>query len=722
MENKNPLNTRRISFQVENSVARIGFGYGCQKSMTVLDLETLTELKTIVEELESQGKKLKGAIFFTHKERCFLAGADIKLIASLKEESEGVKGSEEGQTLFNRIEDLPFPTVACVHGICLGGGTELVLSCEKIFASDDGSTQMGLPEVKLGLIPGFGGTWRLPQRVALPQALDLILSGRSVRSSKAKRMGLVDEVYKREHLEGMAEKSLVGLLKLRGARRGVRNWREGVKDFALHSSLGRKVIFQKARESVLKKTKGFYQAPLKILDVMESAQGKARRDYLNGEAQAFGELCVSEQSKNLQHIYFIHERAKKYPRPSTGKAGELKRGACLGAGAMGGGITWLMANEDMFPIMKDISEEAIVLGLKQVNSNFQERVKRRRMSLAEWERKMRSISTRQDHDGFLKVDLLVEAVVENLDIKKKVLAEAEREMREDAIITSNTSSLLLDQMVGALKKPERFAGLHFFNPVHRMPLVEIVTHSHTSDETVESLYRWVLKTKKIPVIVKDGPGFLVNRILTHYLNEAAFLLEEGIPIKDIDGGGRSFGMPMGPLRLMDELGLELGNKVAKIILEGLGERMVFSQLISRVCKEGQLKGKKSGVGFYFYDKRGKECGANEAGLSFLSLKRQKSEEREIQKRLFLPMINEAALILEEQLVDDPRDVDLSLIFGIGFPPFRGGLLKYADALGLPQVVESLEAFAGEFNRPYYRPCAYLKRLAEEKKGFYHLEG
>ncbi len=708
-------NGLKISFEIENSIAYIGFGYNCNKSMTVLDEESLRELDSIVDELKSKGKSLKGAIFFTHKERCFLAGADINLISALKTESEGAQGAEAGQIIFNKIEDLPFLTIACIHGVCLGGGTEFSLACKEIFVSNDQCTVIGLPEVKLGLIPGFGGTYRMPKKVGLPSALDLILTGKSIRSRKAKKIGLAYAVYPKERLVAMAERYLTGSSKKKVGLKG------SLSDLMIDNFFSRKVIFQKAREGVLKKTKGFYQAPLKILDTMEAGSMKGRTSYLASEAQAFGELCVSEQSKNLQHIFFMTEKVKKYTGPKgQGKGPQLNRGACLGAGTMGGGIAWLMADNDMFPIMKDLNVEALELGLKQAQSNFRGAVKRKKMSPTDLERKMRTITPSRDYNGFQKADLLIEAIVEDMGIKKKVFSETENYMRDDAIITSNTSSLSVEEMSEALKKPERFAGLHFFNPVHRMPLVEIITHSKITPETIEALYHWVLKVKKTPVIVKDGPGFLVNRILMPYLNEAGFLLEEGVSIKDLDEACLNFGMPMGPCRLLDEVGIDVAVKVAKIMHEGLGNRAKFTQVSSLMVEKGLL-GKKSSSGFYLYDEMGKEVGVNREGLAFLPNRKKEMDETEIQMRVFLPMINEASIILQEKLVEGPLDVDLGLIFGIGFPPFRGGLLRYADSEGLDKILEALDRLAKTIDGDRYQASHYLKELVDQKKKFYDIE-
>jgi 3-hydroxyacyl-CoA dehydrogenase/enoyl-CoA hydratase/3-hydroxybutyryl-CoA epimerase len=539
----------------------------------------------------------------------------------------------------------------------------------------------------------------------------MILTGKTLKSDKAKRIGLVEEVYPKENLLTKAPEFFKGSKKKT-------SFSDSMKDLATENFVTRKIIFQKVRESVLKKTNGFYQAPLKILDVMDSGMMKGRTSYLASEAQAFGELAISEQSKNLQHIYFMSEAVKKYQGPKSTKAlTELKRGAALGAGTMGGGIAWLMADVGMYPIMKDLSTDALNLGLKQSSQNFSGALKRKKITPDEFERKQRSITAQLDFSGFKKVDLLIEAVVENMDIKKKVFAEVEKEVGRDCLLTSNTSSLSVQEMSKALEFPDRFAGLHFFNPVHLMPLVEIILHDKVAPETVEALHKWVLRVKKTPVIVKDGPGFLVNRILMPYLNEAGYLLEEGVSVKDLDQAALNFGMPMGPCRLLDEIGIDVGVKVAKVMYDGLGDRAYPSKFSNKLV-EKNLLGKKSNKGFYLYDEKGKVAGQNPEVDSLLPAEKKKLTESELQMRLFLPMINEAAAILKDGIVDRASDVDLGLIYGIGFPPFRGGLLRYADSEGLDKILSALNNFSETVDKNRYAPSSYLVDLVNSKMSFY----
>lgn len=705
------MSYQKITYEVKNDIAYIGFGKYEDKSMTTLTKETLGELQTAVDKVvETQGS-LKGLIFFSHKPDVFLAGVDVTIISGLSTEAEASHGAESGQNIYNKIEDLKIPTLACVDGICLGGGTELVLSCQTIIASDNSKTALGLPEVMLGVLPGFGGTYRMPKRIGLPNALDLILTGKQVKALKAKKMGLVDYVMPKERLLDLAPSYL-------GKRpEKKKKLKDSIEDLAQDNFITRKIIFQKAREKVLETSKGFYPAPLKIIDLLENYYGKNRTLYLSHEAQTFGELSQTKQSKNLQHIFFMTDASKKMDK--SGNLLKVKRGAVLGAGTMGGGIAWLFANANQSPIMKDITPKALELGLKQSSANFMSGVKKRKMSFEEFEKKQRSITASMNFDGFENVDLVIEAVVENMDIKKKVFAETEKYVRKDTILSSNTSSLSVNEMSKALEYPERFVGLHFFNPVHKMPLVEIITHDKVSNDTVQSVYKWCLDVKKTPLIVKDGPGFLVNRILMPFINESAYLLEEGVSIEALDQAVLNFGMPMGVCRLMDEVGIDVLVKVGKIMHDGLGERAYPSALSHKVVDAGML-GKKNSKGFYLYDEAGKQQGVNPDVLKILPQTKKEMDEIQIQMRVFLPMINEAANILADGIVQKASQVDLGVIYGIGFPPFKGGLMKYADTEGLDRILESIQHFADTVSKERYKPSDYLVNLVNQKKKFYDI--
>ena len=707
------MNLQILTLEIKNHIAYVGFGKHEKKSMTTLTKDALEELRRVLTEIQAKQKKeIKALIFFSHKPGVFLAGVDISLINSLKTEAEAARGAEHGQLLYNMIEDLKIPTAAVVDGVCLGGGLELSMACERIYASDNSKTALGLPEVMLGVLPGFGGTYRLPRKVGLPNALDMILTGRQVRGRAALKMGLVEAILPTER---MLELVPALIMKPVPSKKG--GLEKAFERVATENFLTRKIIFQKAREKVMEQSKGFYPAPLKILEVLDAGAGKGRDAYLAMEAQAFGDLSQTVVSRNLQHIFFLTDNSKKIENKD--QLPSIKRGGVLGAGVMGGGIAWLFANSDQAPLMKDISQPALELGLKQASGNFSSALRKKRMSEDDFNRKMRSITPTLTFDGFKGVDMVVEAVVENMDVKKKVFAELETKVRPDCLLTSNTSSLSVTEMAGALKDSTRFAGLHFFNPVNKMPLVEIIAHPGVSQKTLQTLYKWALDVKKTPVIVNDGPGFLVNRILAPYLNEAAYLLEAGVSIQDIDQAALNFGMPMGPCRLMDEVGLDVCEKVGKIMEAGLGTRAKASALSTRLTQTGAL-GRKNNKGFFLYDEKGKVAGRNPEVEALLPTKSLSIDETLLQMRLFLPMINEAAYCLADKIIDKASVVDLGMIYGTGFPPFKGGLLMYADAEGLDRILSAMQQFASEISQERYHPAPLLVELAKSKKRFYDL--
>lgn len=697
-----------VTSETRDGIYYIGFGKFEEKSLTVISEDTLRELDHLFTEIGSD-KNAKGLVLFSHKKDCFLAGMDVSVIQSLSSVAEASSGCEQGQAVFNKLEDLSIPTMALVDGICLGGGLEMILACDKIICSDNNKTALGLPEVMLGVLPGFGGTYRLPRKIGLATSLDYLLTGKQIRAKKAVKLGLADAVMPKERMMELAAEYLFKKIEHE------KSIQDSLTEKASENFLARGIIFRKARQTVLDKTKGFYPAPLKILDHLENSFGKRRSTYLANEARAFGELSQTSQSKALTHVFFLQDNAKKMENKD--QIPSVRQGAVLGGGTMGGGIAWLMANSGQSPLLKDINLQGIELGLKQSGEIFSKALKRKRLTQDDFERKQRSIQPTLTYQGFKKVDLLVEAVVENIEVKKKVFAEVEEYVSDDCLLTSNTSSLSVNEMARALKKKDRFAGLHFFNPVNKMPLVEIIRHKDVSQETIDKLYKWALDVKKTPVVVNDCPGFLVNRILAPFLNESAYLLEEGVSVEAIDRALLNFGMPMGPCRLMDEIGLDVCAHVGEVMEEGLGARAKANHL-SHKAVEKKLLGKKSSRGFYLYDENGRQQEVNPDVLEILPKDSISMDETTIQMRVVLPMINEAANILDEKVVEDAQTVDLGLIFGIGFPPFRGGLLRYADIEGLDRIKTAIEKFAQEIDSDRYQVSKYLERLVMEKKKFY----
>ena len=680
--------------------------------LNVLSTEVMTQLNARIDEIESaiSAGRIKALIIRSGKEGSFIAGADINEIVAITDPRDGAIKAATGQGVFTRIERLKVPTVAAVDGICLGGGTELILACGYRLASDRKETRIGLPEVQLGILPGFGGTTRLPRLIGLSAALQIILTGKPVDARKAEKIGLIDEKVPTPILYARAAELARAAIKGRVGKPRKRALATRLLD---NTGPGRRIVLQQARKQVMKETRGHYPAPLRILDILPDMLSASVDESLAIEARALGELIVTNVSKNLIHVFRLSEAAKKAAPDVTPR--NVEHVAVLGAGVMGGGIAQLLAYRGFTVRLKDIKEDAIGLGLRHAQEAFDKAVKRRRLDKRDARKMMQRISPTLDYSGFGVSDLVIEAVIERMDVKKSVLAETEKHATH-ATLTSNTSSLSITEMQKALARPADFAGMHFFNPVDRMPLVEVIRGAQTSDEAVATVFAVARKLEKTPVIVRDGAGFLVNRILAPYLNEAGWLLSDGVAVPTIDKALLDFGMPMGPFRLLDEIGLDVARHVAHLMFEAFGERMQPSPAMAALEKTKRL-GKKGGSGFYKYED-GKAQDFDESIYNELGARPGRDiSKSEIQDRCVYTMINEAARILEDGIVASPGDVDVGMIFGTGFPPFRGGLLKYADTVGLPRVVEMLDRYTRELG-PRFTVAPLLRKKAESNQGFY----
>ena len=687
------------------------------RKVNILSSPTMERLDALLDEIEAAARagQARALVVRSGKDGSFIAGANVDEIASITDPTEGREQAARGQAIFQRIHALEIPSVAAVDGICLGGGTELILACDVRIASERSETKIGLPEVRLGIIPGFGGTTRLPRLIGLVAASDLILTGRTVDARRAQRIGLIHERMHPGVLYDRAHELALGLAA--GEPRPSRSKPGLGQRLAESTPIGRRVIFKEARKRVMKETRGNYPAPLKAIEVMKRSRRTSLSKALRIEAEAVGELIATDVSKNLIHVFHLMEDAKKAGPSANGRT--VERVAVLGAGVMGGGIAQLLAHQGLAVRLKDINREALSTGLRHARSMFDKLVQRRKLREREATDRMTAISPSLDYSGFGTVDLVIEAVVERMDVKKSVLRETERVVPDSAVLTTNTSSLSITEMQAALQRPERFAGMHFFNPVHRMPLVEVIRGASTSDEALRTVFDLTLKLGKTPVLVNDGPGFLVNRILTPYLNEAGHLLSQGAAIAEIDEALLEFGMPMGPLRLLDEVGLDVARHAGETMHEAFGDRLAPSPALQALERTDRL-GRKNGKGFYVYE-GGLEQHPDPSIYDQLGAvaggERRSMPTREIQDRCLLPMVNEAARILEEGIARSPGDVDLAMITGTGFPPFRGGLLRWADGVGLRTVVAKLASFERQHGIRF-EPAPLLRRKAEADQGFY----
>jgi len=672
--------------------------------MAVLD-EIIGQIETGV-----AAGRIRAAVIHSGKPGTFIAGADVNEFASITDPDEGARKAAAGQAVFDRIARLAIQTIAAIDGICLGGGTELALACSYRIASDRRETRIGLPEVQLGIIPGFGGTTRLPRLVGMQAAAEMILTGKPVDARKAERIGLVDE---RVHPAILLQRARQVALEARPTRR------KPVKTKLMHrvldqTSAGRRLVLGQARKRVMKETGGHYPAPLAALEILEKTLDLSIPESLQLEARAVGKLITTDVSRNLVHVFHLIESAKK-AAPAV-PAASVERVAVLGAGVMGGGIAQLLAYRGYHVRMKDIRHEAIATGLRHARELFDAAVRKRRLEKREAKQMMDRISPTLEYTGFGTADLVIEAVVENMDVKKSVLVEAEKHTNEKAILATNTSSLSVSEMQQVLSRPQNFAGMHFFNPVNRMPLIEIIRGDATSDEAVATIFAVARKLDKTPIIVRDGPGFLVNRVLAPYLNEAGWLLAEGVSIEAVDRALRRFGMPMGPFRLLDEVGLDVARHAGGIMFEAFGERMRPAPMMAALAATQRL-GKKNGRGFYKYE-NGKAGDVDRSVYAEIGAepKRHLSEQAIIERTTFV-MISEAARILEDGIVESAGVVDIGMIMGTGFPPFRGGLLRYADSIGLPKIVERLEQLEREHGERF-NPAPLLRERASTTGRFY----
>lgn len=692
-----------------------------ERPVNVLGQAVMRRFAETLDEARAAGRegRVKAVVIRSGKPGSFIAGADVDAIADLEDPAEAAAQIRLGQAIFMNVETLPVPTVAAIDGVCVGGGLEMALACDHRVVSDSPRTKLGLPEVMLGFLPAWGGTTRLPRLVGLQAALDLLLTGKQIDADKARRIGLAGEVLPHGLFE---EKVRAFALMTPGLPRGSSHRKRKLLTRVLDGTApGRAIVIAMARKKVMASTGGHYPAPLRILELLSAHLGGTVDASLAAEARIGAELVVSTISKNLVHVFHMREASRKTTgvadpsvRPRT-----IETMGVLGAGVMGGGIAQLAASRGTRVYMKDIRHEAVTGGLQHARELFEKAVKRRRLNRREADQHMELISGGLEYHGLSSADLVVEAVVERLDVKQAVLGEAEQHVRSDCVLASNTSSLSVNAMAKGLAHPERFCGMHFFNPVHRMPLVEVIRGEKTDDESLATVYGFALRLGKVPVVVGDGPGFLVNRILGPYLNEAGFLIGDGGSVAQVDSVAKKFGMPMGPLRLIDEIGIDVSAHAGASLHEALGDRLTPSPVLMALAKTGRL-GKKGSTGFYLYN-HGKETRVDETIYAELGSAiggaRVKLEARDIRMRLIIQMINEASRILEEGIVRSAQEVDLAMIMGTGFPPFRGGLLRFADTVhprGILDRIRGLEATCGD----RFAPSPTLLKLAADNRTFY----
>tara|TARA_B110000211_G_scaffold45833_1_gene48843 strand:- start:632 stop:2785 length:2154 start_codon:yes stop_codon:yes gene_type:complete len=681
-------------------------------TMNTLKAEFSDEIAEVLKEIR-EDKAIKGLVLVSGKADSFVAGADVNMLAKCTSAAEATALSRQGQIIFDQLENLSIPVVAAVHGACLGGGLELAMACHAIVCSDSPKTALGLPEVQLGLLPGGGGTQRLPKRVGIQKSLDMMLTGKQLRAKQALKAGLVSDVVPNSVLIVTAEKlALSGKVKPKARKLSLMDkMLEG-------NGVGRSILFSQATKTVLSKTKGNYPAPLKIIDCIRAGVEQVPSKGYQVEADHFGQLVMSDVSAQLRQLFFATTDMKKEQGVEGVAPAKISNAAVLGGGLMGGGIAFVTATKAKLPVrIKDISHQGISYALKYGYDLLNKKVKRRFMRHSEMQSQLSLITGTTEYTGFNNVDIVVEAVFEDLTLKQNMVADIESHCKESTIFASNTSSLPIGQIAEKALRPENVIGLHYFSPVDKMPLAEIIAHDKTSDQTISTTVAFAKKQGKTPIVVKDKAGFYVNRILAPYMNEAAILLLEGCSIEALDKAMVKFGFPVGPMQLLDEVGIDVGSKIGPILQAELGGRFAPPEAFSKLIDDGRL-GKKAKKGFYQYNTKSKKKLVDESVYSLLGLQASNTAVTDAQaERCVYMMLNEAARCLDEEIVRNARDGDIGAIFGIGFPPFLGGPFQYMDKIGAATVVSKLTQWQAEFGERF-APCDALVKMAEQGGKYY----
>jgi len=684
-------------------------------AVNVISRAVKDEFVAVFEKLAAD-PQVKAVAFFSGKRDNFIAGADIDEFARLESAAEAERLSADGQEMLDGIARLPKPVAVGIHGACLGGGLEFALACHYRVASDHPKTQVGLPEVQLGILPGAGGCQRLPRLIGVRPALDMILAGKVERAHKAFRLGIVDE---------LVAPAILRAVTLDAARRMAGGWRPrrrrpgGASAWLLERNpLGRALLFRLARKQTLERTGGHYPAPLAALEAVQYGLKRGIKQGLRREAELFGRLAVTDVSRKLVQIFFATNQLKKdLGIPNPPPPAEVRRLGVVGAGFMGAGIAGTAVAQAQVDVrMKDADLQRVAAGLKAARGVLDDRLKRRRIDRYEHARQIALLSGTDNYLGFRRCDLIVEAVFEDLATKQGVLQDVERATSDRTIFASNTSTIPIVRIAEAGKRRDQVVGMHFFSPVPRMPLLEVIPHTGTAPWVVSTAAAFGRRIGKTVIVVRDSPGFWVNRILGPYVNEAAQLVLAGVPIEEVDRLMVGWGFPVGPITLLDEVGLDVAQKAAAVLHEAFGERMAPAPGLGRLVEAGHL-GRKSGKGFYQY-KGGKKAGVHPAVYELLATQPNGGPRpAEIIQRLVYAMLNEAARAAGEGVVRDPRDGDIGAIFGIGFPPFRGGPLRHADDLGAERLVMELVRLA-ERSGPRFAPCEVLQEQARRHTKFY----
>ncbi len=699
-----------LNLTTEDSVAIITLDKPGDKVNTLTEnmMEQFTEFLDRIE----TDPGTEGILLISGKPDNFIAGADIEMFKARDTADELEQLSRDGHAIMDRIEAYPKPIVVAIHGSCMGGGLELSLAAHYRIASNHSKTVMALPEVKLGVIPGTGGTQRLPRLIGIQKALGYMLPGSNIYAYKAKKIGLVDELI---HKDALKEAGIKAVHKLSESGYQRKDRRSMVEKILEGNPIGRSIIFSQARKKTMGQTKGNYPAPLMIIDAVEYGFKKGKRKGLNNECVLFGKAGATTESRALVNLFFGMTGAKKNPQKELVKT--VNNIGVLGAGLMGSGIADVSINKGKYSVLlKDMNTEAAAKGEKVIWDALNEKANKRIITKFERDQIASRVSGTDSYDAFDKVDLVIEAVFEDLDLKKKIIQQVESVTGDNCIFASNTSSLPISKIAEAASRPENVIGMHYFSPVQKMPLLEIIVTPQTAEWVTATAYEVGVKQGKTVIVVNDGPGFYTTRILAPYINEALLLLEEGASIEFLDKIMKQFGFPVGPMALLDEVGMDVGAHVAETMAPIFNARGGKSSEKGQELVDAGYLGRKNKKGLYTYDDKKKQVNVDIYD-HFGGISRSNPDTETAQQRMALMMINEAAYSLQENILHSPNDGDLGAILGLGFPPFTGGPFRYIDQRGAGAICDLLNEYSEKFG-PRFKPADILSEYAKEGKKFY----
>ncbi|NVK24147.1 MAG: fatty acid oxidation complex subunit alpha FadJ [Gammaproteobacteria bacterium] len=714
-ENKADQNSSAFSLDVqENGIGVITIDVP-NETMNVLKAEFGEQVGAVLDQVE-QDETIQGLVLISGKDNSFVAGADVSMLDACKNAQEVKEIAQLGQKLFDRIEGMKIPVIAAINGPALGGGLELAMCCHGRVISDSPKTVLGLPEVQLGLLPGSGGTQRLPKLVGLQKSLDMMLTGKQLRAKQALKFGLANDMVPNSILLETAIN-----MALKGKPKAKKQKQPLVTRLLENNFIGRKIVFDQAGKQVMKQTKGNYPAPLRIIECIRTGIEMGKRKGLEIEAQRFSELCMTSESKSLRGLFFATTEMKKENGVEGVEPKVVEQAGILGGGLMGGGIAFVTTTKAGIPArIKDIAQEGIRNAFKYSYDILNKKVKRRFMKKAEMQKQLSMLSASTDFVGFKNADIIVEAVFEDLGLKQQMVADIEANCKESTIFASNTSSLPIHKIAEKAARPENVIGLHYFSPVDKMPLVEVIATDKTSDETISTTVEFARRQGKTPIVVKDEAGFFVNRILGLYMNEAAQVVMEGEPVEKIDKALVNFGFPVGPMTLLDEVGIDVGSKVGAILNDAFGSRFDVPSAMATLIADDR-KGKKNQKGFYLYGKAAKGKKGKQVDESVYQVlgvtPNSKLKPEQIAERCVVQLLNETARCLDDGIVRSARDGDIAMIFGTGYPPFQGGPFRYMDSMGIENLVSILKGYQ-EQHGDRFAPCDLLVKMAEDGKTFY----